>query len=75
MKVKILGPLGTPPIELDATVVMVTKDDGTPFFAAGHVGHGRGTIMYSQAGSPDFQSTLVQLGYDRTVIVDKLKGR
>ena len=73
MKVTILGPPGTAPIVLDATTVFVTKDDGTPFIAAGRVGVGNKHIAYSLAGQHDFNNVLRQLGYERTVIVDKLR--
>ena len=75
MKVTVLGPPGTAPIVLDATTVFVTKDDGTPFIAAGLVSadRGRTLVAYSLAGQPDFNHVLRQLGYTRTVIVDKLR--
>jgi hypothetical protein len=75
VKVTVLGPPGTAPIVLDATTVFVTKDDGTPFVAAGLLGsdNGRALVAYSLAGQPDFNHVLRQLGYTRTVVVDKLK--
>lgn len=71
MKVLLIGAPGVPPIPVDVSAVVVTKDDGTPFMAAGQLAPGLAT--YASAHDAHFPRVLAQLGYDRTVIVQRVK--
>jgi hypothetical protein len=75
MKLKILpkvgGVLGQA-IVLDASLVVVEMDDGTPVMVSGEFGP-EGAVRSSHAGDTDFIDTLRQLGIDKMVIVDTLK--
>ncbi len=74
MILKILpkGVLGARPIVLEATLVMVELNDGTPIMVSGEYGP-ENTVRSSHAGDNDFNKTLEALGVHKTVICDTLQ--
>lgn len=64
--------VGTPPIVLDATQIIVRLDDGTPICAASHYGPD-GSYAVARVGDTDFQQMLRALGVNMTVVVDTIQ--
>jgi hypothetical protein len=59
--------IGSEPILLEASLVVVRMDDGTPVMVSGEFGP-EGVIRSSHALDRDFQTTIRQLGVDRAKI-------
>lgn len=74
MRLKILprGVIGAEPLVLDATLVLVELEDGTPVMVCGEYGP-EGAVRASHAGDDDFNKSLNMLGIDKTVICDTVK--
>jgi len=64
------GMLG-PPIEMEATLVLVQHDDGTPIMVSGEYGP-EGAIRSSHALDDDFNKTLRELGITQLSVCDRL---
>ena len=60
-----------PPIEMEAALVLVKDDDGTPLMASGEYGP-QGAIRSSHALDSDFTKTLRELGLTQLTVCDKL---
>jgi len=73
MILKILpkGIMGAQPIVMEASLVLVELDDGTPVMISGEYGP-EGAVKSSHAGETDFNKTLRDLGIDRVVICDSV---
>ena len=73
MRLKILpkGIGGAEPLVLEATLVLVELDDGTPIMVSGEYGP-EGAVRSAHAGDKDFNQTLHALGINRTVICDTI---
>ncbi len=73
MRLKILpgGVMGSDPVIMDATLVLVEMEDGTPVMVCGEYGPD-GAVRASHAGDDDFNKTLNSLGINRTVICDTI---
>lgn len=56
--------------ELPASCVIVMRDDGTPFMAAGELQ--RNLVTFAHVNDAGFTDTLRMLGCDATVVVDKV---
>jgi hypothetical protein len=59
------------PIELDATLVLVSADDGTPLMVSGEYGP-QGTVKSSHALDSDFHKSLKDLGINTLTVADRL---
>lgn len=59
------------PLVLDATLVIIRRDDTTPVCVAGEYGP-EDSIRCSHALDKDFNETLRKLGINRTVICEEL---
>lgn len=64
--------VGGQPLILNATLVVVYHDDGSPIMVSGAYGP-EGAIRSSHALDADFNATLYALGVRRTSICDELK--
>lgn len=72
MRLKILPQgINGDPVILDARLVVVELDDGTPVMVSGEYGPD-GAVRASHAGDEDFNQTLQALGIKRTVICDSI---
>lgn len=63
--------VGSKPIILDATQVVVKGDNGQPVQVAAESGVS-GVILVSKVGDDDFNELLQQIGYDITVLCNKI---
>ncbi len=57
--------------EIPAACVVVMRDDGTPFMAAGELR--KDLTVFAHVDDKDFAQTLSMLGVDATVVVDRLR--
>ena len=64
--------VGSSPIVIDATLVVVRHEDGTPIMVAGGYGP-QGAVRASHAGDADFNASLQKLGFQQGVVCDVLK--
>ncbi len=71
MQIQVLRGIGQEPLILEATLVIVYHNDGTPVMVSGEYGPDD-TINSSHAQDPVFQQTLSNLGVTRTTICDTL---
>ncbi len=76
MKVEILNGLGEATV-VDATRILVTSDDGTPFMVASQWVRGDGGegIDCAHLLDPGFHDKLAALGVDRTVVVTRVRPK
>ena len=73
MRVEILPEgIGSRPIVLEATQVVVKGDNGTPVQLAAEQGP-TGVLLLSNVDDDDFNNALKQIGYDITVICNTLE--
>lgn len=70
MRIKIFPRLGEPPIELEASLIVVEGEHGQPVAVAQDCGQGR--IEYSDARDPEHNRVLRQLGIDKLVEIESL---
>ena len=72
MRIEILpAGIGSKPIILEATQVVVKGENGQPVQLAAESGV-PGVLLLSNVDNTDFNELLQQIGYDITVICDKL---
>jgi hypothetical protein len=64
--------IGSRPIVLEATQVVVKGDNGTPVQLAAEQGPA-GVLLLSNVDDDDFNNALKQIGYDITVICNTLE--
>jgi hypothetical protein len=73
MRVVVIDRIGGRPLELDASQVVVTNDEGTPVVVALEYGP-RGSIKASHAADADFNQTLRAVGFGRHQVVTETIG-
>ena len=73
MRIEIIpAGIGSKPIILEATQVVVKGDNGQPVQLAAESGV-TGVLLLSNVDDTDFNELLQQIGYDITVICNKLE--
>ena len=72
MQVSIIPEIGQQPLIIEASLVIVHCDDGTPFMVSGEYGPD-GSLRASHALDEDFNRTLHKLGINRTVLCDRIE--
>jgi hypothetical protein len=73
-KVEILEQIGTPPLQVAASQVVIRLADGTPVSLAALFG-GEDALLVSHCDDPRFNDNLSKLGIEQTVIVEKVDIR
>ena len=73
-RVDILERVGVPPMQLEASQVVIRMPDGTPVSVAALFG-GDESVMVSHCEDPKFNENLAKLGINQTVITTKIDVR